>query len=63
MEKKLKQLFDYQKFESHPDLRSVIDEVHSRYESRELNLDEMEMISAAGVPRMPDKKKDSEKKH
>ncbi len=34
MEKKLKQLFDFQKFAANPELQSVIDSVHSRYETR-----------------------------
>lgn len=62
MDKKLRQLFDFQKFEAHPDLQSVIDDVHSRYESRELNMDEMEMVSAAGVLRMTGKKNKPENK-
>ena len=48
MENKLKSLFNYQKFERNADLQRVIDSVHSRYASRELRLDEMEMVSAAG---------------
>ncbi len=49
MEKKLTTLFDYQKFEGNSDLRAVIDSVHSRYAVRELSLDEMEWVSAAGL--------------
>lgn len=49
MENKLKQLFDYQKFEGNADLQQVIDSVHSRYAARELSLDEMEWVSAAGT--------------
>ena len=56
MEKKLKQLFDFQKFAAHPELQSVIDSVHSRYETRELSMDEMDMVFAAGVSQLPDKK-------
>ena len=55
MERTLKTLFDFQKYEGNPALQSVIDSVHSRYSSRELNLDEMEWVSAAGIPVLPDK--------
>ena len=58
MEKKLKNLFDFQKFEGNADLQSVIDSVHSRYTVRELNLEEMEWVSAAGIPEIRNKKDD-----
>ena len=38
MEKKLKQLFDYQKFAGNRELQQVIDSVHARYAVRELDL-------------------------
>ena len=60
MEKKLRQLFDYQKFAENRELQSVIDSVHAKYAKRELNFDEMEMVSAAGVPQLPNKNKDGE---
>ena len=50
MENKLKAMFDFQKFEGNADLQSVIASVHSRYSARELSLDEMEWVNAAGVP-------------
>ena len=54
MEKKLKALFDFQKFEGNADLQQVIDSVHARYAGRrsmrELNMEEMEWVSAAGQP-------------
>lgn len=50
MEGKLKALFDYQKFEGNPALQSVIDSVHARYAVKELSLDEMEWVAAAGNP-------------
>ena len=50
MEKRLKQLFDYQKFEGNSDLQLIIDSVHARYGVKELRLDEMEFVSAAGTP-------------
>ena len=58
MEGKLKALFDYQKFEGNPALQSVIDSVHSRYPVRELNMDEMEWVNAAGTPDARPAKKD-----
>ena len=59
MENKLKALFDYQKFERNPALQQVIDSVHARYASRELNLDEMEWVNAAGTPDIkPETRKD-----
>ena len=48
MENKLKAMFDYQKFERNSALEQVINSTHSRYAVRELNLDDMEWVSAAG---------------
>ena len=62
MENKLKQLFGYQKFEGNKELQQVIDSVHAKYATRELALDDMEMVNAAGTPELPDKRKDREKK-
>ena len=56
MERTLKSLFDFQKFEGNSDLQRVIDSTHSRYAVRELNMDEMEFVSAAGVPQLPNRK-------
>ncbi len=42
-------LMEYQRFEREPELQSVIDAVHARYATRELNADELERVSAAGV--------------
>lgn len=62
MENRLKSLFDYQKFEQNPALQDIIDSVHARYARRELDLDEMEMVNAAGQPVvMIDRKKEQEK--
>ena len=58
MERVLTKLFDYQKFEKNADLGRLIDSVHSRYAIRELSMDDMELINAAGVPHVP--VKDSE---
>ena len=61
MEGRLRRLFDYQRFESNPELQQMIDAAHMRYKSRELSLDDLEMVSAAGIPesawgKTPDKK-------
>ena len=57
MEQTLTYLFDYQRFEGSRTLEEVIDEVHARYAFRELSLEDMEMIAAAGVPeKKPDRK-------
>ena len=53
LEKKLRALFDYQKFENNADLQNVIDRVHARYRSshaRMLDDDEADMVAAAGMP-------------
>ena len=61
MERTLKGLFDYQKFEGNANLQQVIDAVHAKYAARELDLADMEMVYAAGVPELPEKRKDGEK--
>ena len=50
MENKLKAMFDFQKFDGNADLQSIINSTHSRYSVKELSLDEMEWVNAAGVP-------------
>lgn len=50
MEKVLGRLFDYQRFEQDRDLDRVIEGVHGRYAVRELDLDELETVAAAGAP-------------
>lgn len=62
MEQSLKKLFDYQKFEGNSALQSVIDSVHSRYSVRELDLDKLEYVNAAGIPNMYLLKKEQESK-
>ena len=64
MENTLAQLFDFQKFQGNADLQRVIDSVHARYSSarRELDLDDVEFVAAAGLPYAPEKEKDEEKK-
>ena len=65
MERTLKSLFDFQKFEGNSDLQKVIDSTHSRYAVRELSLDEMEWVAAAGIPEINNRKtgKDADDKH
>ena len=50
MENRLKRLFDYQDFEGNDALQAVIDSVHQRYTIREVSLDEMDLVWAAGNP-------------
>ena len=59
MSKVLKQLFDFQRFEGNPELQQVIDSVHARYSRRELSLDDVDMVHAAGTgtPENPDRLK------
>ena len=61
MGNKLSALFDFQKFDGNADLQRVIDSVHARYTVRELSMDEMEWVSAAGTPNRVSDKKDTEK--
>ena len=56
MEKILSHSFDFQKFENNSDLQVIINDVHSRYAVQELNLDDMEFVSAAGMITKHDKK-------
>ena len=60
MSKKLKQLFDYQRFEENKELQQVIDSVHARYARRELSLEDMEMVAAAGTPELPEKPREKD---
>ena len=48
MEKKLKKLLDYQKFEQNPRLQKLIGESEARLEAAELSDESLEMVSAAG---------------
>ena len=61
MERKLKALFDLQKFDGNRYLQQVIDSVHAKYAVRELSLDDMEYVAAAGVPELQNKRKNGEK--
>ena len=53
LDKLLKSLFDYQKFDQNPELQKIIDSVHARYSMKELDLDELEYVSAAGSRELP----------
>ena len=50
MERLLKGLFDFQRFEDDPALRSVTDEVDERYFSEDLPDDALNTLFAAGDP-------------
>ena len=47
MEKKLKKLFDYQRFEKNERLEKIIKETESRY-AAELSDDDLSLVNAAG---------------
>ena len=51
MERKLRALFDFQKYEQNADLQKVIDRVHARYNTKAqlLDDDDVEFVNAAGV--------------
>lgn len=49
MEKKLKILFDYQKFKGNKKLAALIEDTESRY-ATELSDDEISLVAAAGEP-------------
>ena len=61
MEKMLGKLFDFQRFEGNRALEQVIHGVHARYTVRELNLDELETVAAAGRPEKAEQEKKAEK--
>lgn len=48
MEKKLKRLFDYQRFEKNERLEKLIEESQARSKAAELSDESLEMVSAAG---------------
>ena len=49
MEKKLKAMFDYQKFARNPRLEAMLSEAEERYDSS-VSDDMLELVSAAGDP-------------
>ena len=61
MEKELRRLFDYQKFERNAELQSVIDRVHARYTKRMLSDEEADQVAAAGMPETAFLQKDLQK--
>ncbi len=63
MENLLKWLFDYQRYEENAALAAVINEVHGRYALREMEMEDLQYVSAAGVTNVKsEKQKDSGKK-
>ena len=58
MENKLKTLFGFQRFEENASLQKVIDSTHARYVVRELSLDQMGKVAAAGIPQQPERKRE-----
>lgn len=61
MEKKLSQLFDYQRFERNAELEEIIAGVHNKTRACALSLDEAELVAAAGSKYVGEKKPDDEK--
>ena len=49
MENTLKQLFSFQKFEQNESLQKIINDTELRYGLRELSMNEMELVAAAGT--------------
>ncbi len=56
MEKTLKRLFDFQRFEQNGALRQVIDGVRARHESVELSVDDLCGVNAAIRPHPADER-------
>lgn len=54
-EKQLYQAFGLQRFAPNARLQAVIDKAHARLAARELDDDELELVSAAGI-KEPEKK-------
>ena len=50
MERRLTKLFDYQRFENNPELQKMIDSAHARSATRELSLEDLSFVAAAGIP-------------
>ncbi len=53
MEKRLSDLFDYQRFEQNPELDAIIRSVEMKTGARRLSLDEAEFVAAAGEKVVP----------
>ena len=52
-ERQLIQAFDFQRFDKNERLQAVIDASHRRVNERELNDDELDLVSAAGETPTP----------
>lgn len=50
VKKKLRELFEFQRFENDPALKSIINETDERYFSTELSENDLSKLSAAGDP-------------
>ena len=48
MEKKLRQMMDYQRFENNPALSKIISDAESRFAAMELSDDDLSFVNAAG---------------
>ncbi len=57
-EKLLFQAFDLQRFAPNGNLQKLIDETHARLDARELSDDELDMVAAAGVTDIEDRRKE-----
>ena len=62
MERKLSELFEFQRYEKNADLQAVINTVHTRYSARKLSDDEADLVAAAGMPETAKKRDDPWKK-
>ena len=62
MEKKLNQMFDYQRFDPSPRLAEMIRKAESR-SKRALSDDELFFVNAAGVPEMQMQQKEEDPKN
>lgn len=61
MEKKLKSLFEYQKFENNPRLAKLIAETEARYADA-LSDDDLSFVNAAGTAEAKDASEDAKQK-
>ena len=59
MESLLTRLFDFQCFEGNFSLQRVIDSSHSRYAAKQLDLEDLEWVAAAGSPEQLNQPKES----
>ena len=55
MDKKLKSMFEYQKFAQNSRLSKLIADTENRYTAHELSDDDLWLVNAAGVPEMDPK--------